>query len=108
MNNLINLSLSRALSLLSLTYSHSWLAIICLFRLFMLSLTRCLRPGASKQWWKSRHNRHHAKVNVINKDPDIDVTQPLFIFGAPMVKYNRVWGALPYQAYYWDILGPPM
>lgn len=28
--------------------------------------------GASAQWWKTRHNRHHAKTNVLGADPDID------------------------------------
>jgi len=27
--------------------------------------------GASTNWWKDRHNRHHAKTNIFQKDPDL-------------------------------------
>jgi len=60
--------------------------------------------GASSNWWKSRHNRHHAKTNVIRHDPDIH-TEPVFIWGAQMAK--KGWSLLPYQQLYWWILGPP-
>merc|ERR1712137_657965 len=33
--------------------------------------------GAVSWWWKSRHNRHHAKTNMIKLDPDMH-TEPLF------------------------------
>jgi fatty acid desaturase 2 (delta-6 desaturase) len=35
--------------------------------------------GASSNWWKSRHNRHHAKTNVLSRDPDIH-TEPIFVW----------------------------
>jgi len=60
--------------------------------------------GASSNWWKSRHNRHHAKTNVIRHDPDIH-TEPVFIWGTEMLR--KGWSLLPYQQYYWWILGPP-
>ncbi len=33
----------------------------------MLKMTK----GASADWWNFKHFRHHAKTNVIKKDPDI-------------------------------------
>jgi fatty acid desaturase len=61
--------------------------------------------GASMKWWKARHNRHHAKTNVLKKDPDIEVA-PLFLFSG-MVKANKGWKYTPFQQHYWWILGPP-
>jgi fatty acid desaturase 2 (delta-6 desaturase) len=39
-----------------------------------------LIKGASPEWWCHMHNQHHAKPNVIDKDPDTR-TDPLFVFG---------------------------
>lgn len=36
--------------------------------------------GASPEWWARTHNMHHAKPNVVNKDPDI-IVDPIFVFG---------------------------
>jgi len=32
--------------------------------------------AASSGWWKARHNRHHAKTNVVKFDPDM-ATEPV-------------------------------
>jgi fatty acid desaturase 2 (delta-6 desaturase) len=61
--------------------------------------------GASSGWWKTRHNRHHAKTNVVNLDPDLH-TEPLFIWSESLLK--KGWKMLPYQQYYWWFLGPPL
>lgn len=44
-----------------------------------------LIKGASASWWTHLHNQHHAKPNVINKDPDVRI-DPVFVLGtkAPM------------------------
>jgi len=60
--------------------------------------------GASSRWWKARHNRHHAKTNVVKHDPDIH-TEPYFVWGESMIKNG--WQYLPYQHLYWWIIGPP-
>lgn len=65
--------------------------------------------GASSWWWKSRHNRHHAKTNQIKMDPDMHV-EPLFSFSTELVS-TRPWKffkALPFQKYYWWLFGPPV
>lgn len=36
--------------------------------------------GASGAWWNHVHNQHHAKPNVIDKDPDIRI-DPFFVLG---------------------------
>jgi len=63
--------------------------------------------GASASWWKTRHNRHHAKTNVLHKDPDIH-NWPLFLFSVNMVSWNLGWVGTPFQHIYWFIFGPPL
>nr|QBO56274.1 fatty acid desaturase 5/6-4 [Brachionus rotundiformis] len=36
--------------------------------------------GASADWWTYMHNMHHAKPNVIDKDPDVRL-EPFFVVG---------------------------
>jgi len=61
--------------------------------------------GASAEWWKTRHNRHHAKTNVVHLDPDLH-TEPVFIWSDSLLK--KGWKLLPYQHLYWWFLGPPL
>lgn len=70
------------------------------------SVTIMALKGASAQWWKTRHNRHHAKTNVLGSDPDID-NDPLFLLG-PMVEQRRGWSLSRLQHRYWYFLGPPL
>ncbi|XP_078694413.1 acyl-CoA Delta-4 desaturase-like [Branchiostoma floridae x Branchiostoma belcheri] len=42
-----------------------------------------LLKGASSAWWKNQHYQHHAKPNVIHKDPDIRV-EAVFVVGDVM------------------------
>jgi hypothetical protein len=35
--------------------------------------------GYSVNWWKERHNSHHAITNVLEGDPDVD-NLPLFVW----------------------------
>jgi fatty acid desaturase len=41
--------------------------------------------GASPEWWALTHNLHHAKPNVVYKDPDVKV-DPLLIFGEEQMR----------------------
>ena len=69
--------------------------------------------GFLSWWWKSRHNRHHAKTNMIKYDPDFHV-EPLFSFSEELVSKpkwkpsRRFLPILPYQKYYWFLFGPPV
>ncbi len=36
--------------------------------------------GASSEWWRYMHNQHHAKPNVVGKDPDVSL-DPVFLLG---------------------------
>jgi len=67
--------------------------------------------GASSRWWNWRHFRHHAKPNVIQKDPDVAYNY-LFMFGKKQPQYwgSRKRGFMPYnfQHLYWYLFGPPI
>ncbi|XP_077997443.1 acyl-CoA 6-desaturase-like [Glandiceps talaboti] len=67
--------------------------------------------GASSSWWKHMHYQHHAKPNVMDKDPDVRV-EKVFVVGDKMpkkvAKEKNYW--LPYnlQHKYFPIIGPPL
>eukprot|EP01124_Arcella_intermedia_P010049 TRINITY_DN16608_c0_g1_i1.p1 TRINITY_DN16608_c0_g1~~TRINITY_DN16608_c0_g1_i1.p1 ORF type:complete len:363 (+),score=66.62 TRINITY_DN16608_c0_g1_i1:270-1358(+) len=69
-------------------------------------LVICFMKGASSSWWKYRHNQHHSKPNIINKDPDLK-NDPLFVFGG-MADLGMGTPMTPYQETYWWFLGPPL
>ncbi|XP_030835157.1 acyl-CoA 6-desaturase [Strongylocentrotus purpuratus] len=54
--------------------------------------------GAPASWWKYRHYQHHAKPNVINKDPDIKM-EIFFLVGdtVPKEVAKAKTGFMPYQ-----------
>lgn len=70
-----------------------------------------LQLGLSSDWWKYRHQQHHAKPNVFIKDPDITTPFNFFLFGEDLpVKWGQNgWGWFPYQLQhlYFFIFGPP-
>jgi fatty acid desaturase len=46
--------------------------------------------GISHSWWNTKHNRHHASPNHIDKDPDIQL--PMIAFApAQIAKRHRFW-----------------
>lgn len=63
--------------------------------------------GASSPWWRSRHNRHHAKPNHLSQDPDVH-NEPLFLFDECMDEDDLGGWWTPFQGWYWAFLGPPL
>ncbi|XP_005093182.1 acyl-CoA 6-desaturase [Aplysia californica] len=67
--------------------------------------------GASSHWWNFRHFQHHAKPNMVRKDPDIDIAY-LFLLGnkLPVEFGKKKRGIMPYnwQHDYFFFLGPPL
>ncbi|KAH3861557.1 acyl-CoA 6-desaturase-like isoform X2 [Dreissena polymorpha] len=67
--------------------------------------------GASSSWWNHMHYQHHAKPNVINKDPDVRLEQ-LFVVGDEMPKTvaKKKKKSMPFnlQHKYFFALGPPL
>nr|WAY16334.1 front-end fatty acid desaturase group A [Platynereis dumerilii] len=52
-----------------------------LMHLFLMNQTK----GASSDWWNHMHYQHHAKPNVMNKDPDVRL-DAVFVVGKEMPK----------------------
>jgi acyl-CoA 6-desaturase (Delta-6 desaturase) len=64
-------------------------------------LTMGVLCGASANWWKDRHSRHHAKTNIYEKDPDIR-GRGIVLFGDVQFLYPTefiVKPIIPYQAF---------
>ncbi|XP_070570639.1 acyl-CoA 6-desaturase-like [Ptychodera flava] len=67
--------------------------------------------AASASWWNFRHFQHHAKPNIIAKDPDVALPY-LFLLGdkMPVSWGKKKKGFMPYnwQHEYFFLLGPPL
>ncbi|GMT23456.1 hypothetical protein PFISCL1PPCAC_14753, partial [Pristionchus fissidentatus] len=67
--------------------------------------------GLSRDWWKDKHNTHHAATNVVDQDGDIEVV-PLFSFiRADLLKYKApiekfILKFIPYQHLYFTLALP--
>jgi len=66
--------------------------------------------GLSVNWWKDRHNTHHAITNVLDADPDVD-NLPLFVWSEHDIHRIPTVGGLaeyiiPYQQYYFLAFTP--
>lgn len=77
-------------------------------------LTSNVLQGFSVNWWKDRHNGHHAITNVLEDDPDVD-NLPLFIWDIKHIPLKapqdtpavRIANHLvPYQSYYFPLFTP--
>jgi len=61
--------------------------------------------GFSVNWWKDRHNTHHAITNVLDADPDVD-NLPLFVWSVNDIHRIASTGSslaeyiIPYQHFY--------
>ncbi|XP_038147223.1 acyl-CoA Delta-4 desaturase-like [Cyprinodon tularosa] len=67
--------------------------------------------GAAASWWNHLHFNHHAKPNVLSKDPDVNMSG-IFVLGSVQpVEYGiKKIKHLPYnhQHQYFFLLGPPL
>lgn len=65
--------------------------------------------GASRGWWNWRHFEHHAKPNVVRKDPDVSFPY-LFVLGdrlaAKWAKSNKAFMPHSIQHIYWWLFPP--
>lgn len=56
-----------------------------------------LLKGGSSSWWRNRHNKHHAKTNVIGEDGDLRTT-PFFAWDPTLAQQVPDW-SLKTQAF---------
>jgi len=84
-------------------YSHQQCFKNRKFNNFMSYIIGTVFSGYSVNWWKDRHNTHHAITNVLEGDPDVD-NLPLFVWSVDDI--NRMSTIpvsekmIPYQHYY--------
>lgn len=65
--------------------------------------------GGSADWWRGRHNRHHAFPN--HEDVDLDIrTLPLFAWDEEQLckAYQKGFTNVKYQKFYFTFFGPPV
>ncbi|KAI1732930.1 fatty acid desaturase domain-containing protein [Ditylenchus destructor] len=67
--------------------------------------------GFSRDWWKDKHNRHHASTNIIDTDPDIDLAPLVAMVPNDLLKYREpleklVLNIIPYQHLYFTLMLP--
>jgi len=83
---------------------------------FMHHIVLSIIKGVPCAWWNSRHFQHHAKPNIIKKDPDVKfgfgLGNDLFLVGdyIPKETGRQKKGRLPYQHQhkYWFLTLPPL
>ncbi|XP_071261356.1 acyl-CoA Delta-6 desaturase-like isoform X1 [Salvelinus alpinus] len=67
--------------------------------------------GASANWWNHRHFQHHAKPNVLSKDPDVNMLHVFVLGDKQPVEYGvKKLKYMPYhhQHQYFFLIGPPL
>lgn len=78
---------------------------------FFHHFTKGFLKGGSASWWNQNHYRHHAKPNVIDKDPDVKFDK-LFVVGDTMpvevAKARKKSVPFNLQHKYFFALGPPL
>ncbi|KAF8571467.1 hypothetical protein P879_01097 [Paragonimus westermani] len=81
---------------------------------FFHEITMGLSKGSSCHWWNYMHSQHHAKPNIIDKDPDIRL-EPVFVVGETLpvraASKESSWSRhMPYeyQDKYFYLIGPPL
>merc|ERR1719267_485248 len=60
------------------------------FSFFFQHFFEGLLKGGSASWWRNRHNKHHAKTNVLGEDGDLRTT-PFFAWDATLAKKVPNW-----------------
>uniref|UniRef100_A0A914WC67 Cytochrome b5 heme-binding domain-containing protein n=1 Tax=Plectus sambesii TaxID=2011161 RepID=A0A914WC67_9BILA len=70
-----------------------------------------IMQGFSRDWWKEKHNTHHAATNIIDHDGDIDLTPLMAFVPDDLKKYKLVLETpflnfIPYQHIYFAAVIP--
>ncbi|MCP9266255.1 Delta(6)-fatty-acid desaturase fat-3 [Dirofilaria immitis] len=67
--------------------------------------------GFSRDWWKEKHNTHHAATNIVGQDGDIDLAPLLAFVPDDLKKYKALFEQfiskiIPYQHFYFTLMLP--
>lgn len=81
------------------------------FNHWMHQYIMCFTKGASCDWWNHLHYQHHAKPNVLYKDPDVRL-EAVFVLGETMpkrvAKERKTSPPYNWQHRYFFAVGPPL
>ena len=71
-------------------YGHSSILAKPKYNKYIQHVILGIIKGGSVQWWNHMHTQHHAKPNVIDKDPDSRM-DPIFVLGKtqPIRVFNK-------------------
>ncbi len=67
--------------------------------LFLGLLYGNLLTGGSREWWLTKHNRHHSNPNQLDMDPDIDIPLIAFTQEQALAKQGLARWVTRYQAF---------
>ncbi|TKR64471.1 hypothetical protein L596_024997 [Steinernema carpocapsae] len=67
--------------------------------------------GFSRDWWKNKHNNHHAATNVVDQDDDIDLAPLIAMVPDDLKKYKQpieqfLLNFIPFQHLYFSLMLP--
>ncbi|GMT24915.1 hypothetical protein PFISCL1PPCAC_16212, partial [Pristionchus fissidentatus] len=67
--------------------------------------------GYSRDWWKNKHNTHHAATNIVDQDGDIDLVPLFSLIPSDLKKYKEsiekfILKIVPYQHLYYTLALP--
>ncbi|GMS95011.1 hypothetical protein PENTCL1PPCAC_17186, partial [Pristionchus entomophagus] len=69
--------------------------------------------GLSRDWWKDKHNTHHAATNIVDQDGDIEIVPLFSLIPADLKKYKApvekfILKFVPFQHLYFTLALPLM
>uniref|UniRef100_A0AC35U4G7 FA_desaturase domain-containing protein n=1 Tax=Rhabditophanes sp. KR3021 TaxID=114890 RepID=A0AC35U4G7_9BILA len=67
--------------------------------------------GFSSDWWKNKHNTHHAATNIVDHDTDIDLTPLIAMVPSQLKQFKQpieklILKIVPYQHLYFTMMLP--
>ena len=70
-----------------------------------------IAQGFSRDWWKDKHNEHHAATNIVDQDGDIDLAPLIAMVPSDLRKYKEplqklILKIVPYQHLYFTLMLP--
>jgi delta8-fatty-acid desaturase len=79
--------------------------------IYINNLTFPPLSGFSRDWWKDKHNEHHAATNIIEQDGDINLAPLIALVPDDLAKYKQPLEQfflkfIPYQHFYFTLVLP--
>uniref|UniRef100_A0A673MWK0 Fatty acid desaturase 2 n=1 Tax=Sinocyclocheilus rhinocerous TaxID=307959 RepID=A0A673MWK0_9TELE len=83
---------------------------LCFINKFREEHDQIINQSASASWWNHRHFQHHAKPNILKKDPDVNLLNVFVVGNVQPVEYGiKKIKNLPYNHQHkYFFIGPPL